>query len=221
MIIPALNEGREIGGTLDSIPSGGRVEKIVVDGGSSDNTVAIARKKADIVLFETAGKARQMNTGAGAASGEVYLFLHADSRLSPGALDAINKSLCSPEVVGGAFDLIIDSPRAGLRLVGRAANLRSRLTGVPYGDQGIFIRRSAFKKLGGYPDIPLMEDLELGRRMKRIGTLVFLSEPILTSSRRWDHEGIWLTTLRNQVFIFLYFLGVDPARLARWYRPVR
>ncbi|HSG05607.1 MAG TPA: glycosyltransferase, partial [Nitrospiria bacterium] len=138
-----------------------------------------------------------------------------------GAFDAIQTRLEDPAVIGGAFDLVIDSPRIVLRLLGRAANIRSRLTGVPYGDQGIFIRRDAFERLGGYPEIPLMEDLELGRRMKRAGRMVFLSQPIRTSSRRWDREGVGLTTLRNQVFVLLYFLGMDPARLARWYRPIR
>ncbi len=106
-------------------------------------------------------------------------------------------------------------------MVARTANLRTRLTGIPYGDQGIFVRRKTFEKIEGYPNIQLMEDLEFGRRMKREGKLALLAESIRTSPRRWNREGIWVTIMRNQIFVLLYFLGISPARLALWYRPVR
>jgi rSAM/selenodomain-associated transferase 2 len=221
IIIPALNESSLIENALFSLPRRADAERIVVDGGSSDDTAALARPLADKVLVAPAGRARQMNAGARAAAGEVFLFLHADSRLPADALDSIAKALEIPIVAGGAFDLAIDSPRWALRLVAWAANRRTRITGVPYGDQGIFVRRSVFESLGGFPEWPLLEDLEFSRRIKAAGTVVILPQPITVSARRWDKEGIGYSTLRNQIFVLLYFLGVSPSRLARWYCPIR
>jgi len=221
IIIPALNESSLIENTLSALPRRADTERIVVDGGSSDQTAALARPFADKVLVAEAGRARQLNRGARAAAGHILIFLHADSRLPEDALDMIAKALEAPAVAGGAFDLAIDSPRWALRLVASAANLRTRLTGVPYGDQGIFVRRSVFEQLGGFPEWPLLEDLEFSRRIKTVGKVVLLSKPVTVSSRRWDKEGVGYTTLRNQIFVLLYFLGVSPMRLARWYRPIR
>jgi rSAM/selenodomain-associated transferase 2 len=221
VIIPTLNEAAVIEKTLRGLPRCDDLERIIVDGGSSDDTAALARPFADKVLVAPAGRARQMNRGARAAAGDVLLFLHADSRLPEDALGSIAKALEVPTVAGGAFDLAIDSPRWALRLVAAAANWRTRLTGVPYGDQGIFVRRSVFEQLGGFPEWPLLEDLEFSRRIKAAGKVVILSQPITVSSRRWDKEGVGYTTLRNQIFVLLYFLGVSPSRLARWYRPIR
>ncbi len=162
-----------------------------------------------------------MNLGAAGASGEILLFLHADSRLPTGAFEAVRRTFDDPAVVGGAFRLAIDSPRRSLRMIARAANWRTRLSGVPYGDQGIFVRRAIFNELGGFPDLPLMEDLEFARRLKRKGRVVLLTGPIVTSPRRWEREGVGFVTLRNQLFVLLFFLGVPPARLARWVRTVR
>lgn len=221
IIIPTFNEAAIIERTLTALPQREDAERIVADGGSSDGTVDIAKKHADRVLITQPGRARQMNAGAHAAGGDILLFLHADSLLTKDALHALSKAVEDPSVAGGAFRLAIDSPRRSLRMVAEAANWRTRLTGIPYGDQGIFVRRTVFERLGGYPELPIMEDLEFSRRLKTVGRIARLPQPILTSSRRWNREGIGYTTLRNQVFVLLYFIGVSPARLARWYRPVR
>ncbi len=221
VIIPTFNEAAVIERTLSGLPRRDDRERIVVDGGSSDGTADLAKRHADKVLMTEAGRGRQMNAGARAARGDVFLFLHADSHLADGAFDAITRTLEDPTVAGGAFALAIDSPRPALRLVAAAANWRTRLTGVPYGDQGIFVRRSVFDRLGGYPEWPLFEDLEFGRRLKAAGKVVILSKSVTVSSRRWDKEGVGYTTARNQIFVLLYFLGVSPLRLARWYRPIR
>jgi rSAM/selenodomain-associated transferase 2 len=221
VIIPALNEAAVIEKTLVALSKHDGLERIVVDGQSSDNTRALAKPLADKVLVTEAGRGRQMNAGARAAEGEVFLFLHADSCLRGDAFRELIQALEDPNVVWGAFRLAIDSSRRILRIVAVAANWRTRLTGIPYGDQGIFVRRSVFERSGGYPEIPILEDLEFARRLKRMGKIMLLSRPIATSSRRWDREGVGYTTLRNQIFVLLYFLGVSPTRLARWYRTVR
>ena len=221
VIIPTLNEAAVIEKTLAALPEHDRVERIVVDGRSSDGTAALAKAFADKVLVTEASRARQMNAGARAAGGEVFLFFHADSRLDDHAFRDLIEALEDPTVVGGAFRLTIDSSRPSLRVVAAAANWRTRLTGIPYGDQGIFVRRSVFERLGGFPELPIMEDLEFARRLKRTGTIALLSRPILTSSRRWDKEGVGYTTVRNQLLVLLFFLGVSATRLARWYRAVR
>ena len=221
IIIPTLNEAETIGNTLAALPVREDLERIVVDGGSSDLTVSLAQKAADKVLNCAPGRAVQMNAGAAVAQGEILLFLHADSFITLSGLDAMLTAMENPEVVGGAFRLGIDSTRAALHLIAAAANWRTRMTRIPYGDQGIFIRRAVFERFGGYPDLPIMEDLELGRRMKQNGRIVLLPQTILTSSRRWDREGALYTTLRNQLFVLLYYMGLPPIRLARWYRPVR
>lgn len=221
IIIPTLNEAAVIEKTLAALPRAAGVEFIVVDSGSSDGTPELAKRWADKVLMTEAGRGRQMNAGAREARGDILLFLHADARLPQEAPAAVSIALEDPAVVGGAFRLAVDSPRRALHMVARIANLRTWMTGVPYGDQGIFVRRSVFERLGGYPEWPLLEDLEFGRRLKTAGKVVFLSQPITVSSRRWDKEGVGYTTLRNQIFVLLYFLGVSPMRLARWVRPVR
>ena len=224
VIIPTLNEASTLAVVLHAIRGTAGVETIVVDGGSRDETVAIARGAADLTLSvppSLAGRARQMNAGAEAASGEAMVFLHADSLLPPGGLAAVREALRDPGVVGGAFRLAIQSPRPVLRLIAGVANLRSRITRIPYGDQGLFVRRTVFERLGGFPDIPLMEDVELCRRLKREGRLAFLPEAILTSDRRWEREGVLYATLRNWTLVSLYLLGVSPTRLVRWYPHVR
>jgi rSAM/selenodomain-associated transferase 2 len=221
VIIPTLNEAAVIEKTLKGLPPRGDVERIVVDGGSSDGTAELAKRHADKVLMTEAGRGRQMNAGAREARGDILLFLHADARLPGLAHEAVSRALDDPAVVGGAFRLAIDSSRRALRMVAMFANGRTRLTGIPYGDQGIFVRRSVFEQLSGFPEWPLLEDLEFSRRIKAAGKVVILSQPITVSSRRWDKEGIGYSTLRNQIFVLLYFLGVSPSRLARWYRPIR
>jgi rSAM/selenodomain-associated transferase 2 len=220
VIIPTLNEADGIERTLTRLSRIGGLELIVSDGGSSDETVSLAERHARVITAAT-GRAAQMNAGARAASGEILLFLHADSFLSEACVAELRKTLEDPRVIGGAFRLRIESSRIGVRLVGLAANIRTQLTGIPYGDQGLFVRTRVFNEMGGFPELPLMEDLEFSRRLKHYGRRVILRTPIGTSSRRWDREGVWWVTLRNQMMVLLYFLGVPPGRLAGWYRPVR
>jgi rSAM/selenodomain-associated transferase 2 len=220
VVVPTLNEAAVLARTLEALPTG-FAEVVVADGGSTDATVAIAREHGARVTASPPGRGPQMNAGAAAAKGDVLLFLHADTVLPPDAPARIAAALAEAGAVAGAFRLGIDSPDPRLRLIARAANLRTRLTGVPYGDQALFVRRDAFDAAGGFPDVPIMEDVELGRRLKRLGRIVVVPARVRTSARRWEREGIVRTTLRNAVLITLYLLGVHPRRLARWYGHVR
>jgi rSAM/selenodomain-associated transferase 2 len=160
-----------------------------------------------------------MNAGAVVARGEILIFLHADTRLPPGALKKINTVLENEKYVGGAFDLRIDSDRLFLKYIAARASLRSRLNRIPYGDQAIFIRKNYFDKIGRFKEIPLMEDVELMRRIKRRGDKIFiLRDRVKTSARRWEREGVFYTTLKNQMLVNLYYLGVSPDKLAKYYR---
>jgi rSAM/selenodomain-associated transferase 2 len=224
IIIPVLNEKETLPRTLDHLERFPAAEIILVDGGSTDGTVALFRPWSDrhsnqkrIVLESDPGRGRQMNAGAKRATGEIFLFLHADSLLPGGAIDAVAEGLRSPAVVGGAFRFRVDSDRIFLRIIEKLANLRSRFLKLPYGDQGIFVRRRIFERLGGYADLPLMEDVDFIRRLKKEGEIVLLEDEITTSPRRWLHEGIYYTSLRNFVLLSLYFGGVSPQRLAKWY----
>jgi rSAM/selenodomain-associated transferase 2 len=220
VVVPTLNEAAVLGRTLEALPTG-FAEVVVADGGSTDATVAIAREHGARVTASPPGRGPQMNAGAAAAKGDVLLFLHADTVLPTDAPARIAAALAEAGAVAGAFRLGIDSSDPRLRLIARAANLRTRLTGVPYGDQALFVRRDAFDAAGGFPDVPIMEDVELGRRLKRLGRIVVVPARVRTSARRWEREGIVRTTLRNAVLITLYLLGVHPRRLARWYGHVR
>ena len=162
-----------------------------------------------------------MNQGADLAEGEILLFLHADSTLHPKGLAAIRESFRDDHMVGGAFRFSIDSPHWGLHLVSFGDNLRTSLSRIPYGDQGIFVRKKVFQRMGGFQDHPFMEELDFFRRLKKEGKVRVLKEKIKTSPRRWYREGIIKVTLRNQVFLALYYCGVSPQRLFRWYQAVR
>jgi rSAM/selenodomain-associated transferase 2 len=160
-----------------------------------------------------------MNAGAQAAQGDVLLFLHADTVLPPGTQAAVREALADPGVVGGRFDVRFDCERPIFRIIAALMNLRSRLSGISTGDQAIFVRRHAFATMGGYPDIPLMEDIEFTRRLKRQGRLACLGAQVITSSRKWDREGVLRTILLMWILRFLYFVGADPAWLhAIYYR---
>ncbi|HOD36361.1 MAG TPA: TIGR04283 family arsenosugar biosynthesis glycosyltransferase [Syntrophales bacterium] len=223
IIIPVLHEGESILSLIDDIralrpeiPH----EIIVVDGGPESDTLEALRERKDVIrLVSPPGRARQMNKGADMAGGEVLLFLHADTRLPPGALGKIRETLGGSDAVGGAFDLGIASGKTSFKFIGRAASLRSRLTRIPYGDQAIFVKKEYFILIGGYRDIPLMEDVDLMQRIKkRGGRIRILKDRVLTSTRRWDKEGILFCTLRNWILSTLYYLGVSPDRLNRFYR---
>lgn len=219
IVVPALDEARNLERLLpDLVARCPRDEVIVVDGGSADATTEVARRFPSVRLVASPrGRARQMNVGARVARGDALLFLHADTVLPDGASGAIAGALADASVVGGRFDVRFTSARWPFRVIAALMNRRSRWSGICTGDQGIFVTRAAFDALGGYPDIPLMEDIELTRRLKRLGRLVSLDLRVITSSRKWEREGILRTVLLMWSLRFLYFCGVSPARLRGWY----
>ena len=219
IIVPTLNEAARIVATLESLRdlrSRGH-EVIVADGGSCDATVASTRGLADRIVCSPAGRAEQMNAGARAASGDVLLFLHADSRL-PGEADRlVLQGLGAGAAAWGRFDVRIAGSRPVLRLVGGMMNLRSRLTRICTGDQGIFVRRETFEAIGGYPRQALMEDIAISVRLRRVSAPLCLRERCLTSARRWESRGVMRTILLMWWLRLQYAFGVAPARLARGY----
>ena len=217
IIIPTLNEADTITTTLSTITNEEQVEIIVVDGGSKDATVYLAKSYGVKVLTTAPSKARQMNAGAKIASGEILLFLHADTQLPKHFAESIISAVSDTGAVAGAFQICIDSDAKGLRFIERVANWRSRHLQAPYGDQGIFVTKSLFHEIGGYPDMAIMEDYELIRRLRQKGRIVTLNQSVKTSPRRWLRFGILKTWLINQIIIFAYHLGVSPQRLSYWY----
>jgi rSAM/selenodomain-associated transferase 2 len=216
VIMPVLNEGEGIETALRALaPLRARgVEVIVADGGSSDDTVSLAQPLADQVTAAPRGRAMQMNAGAAAASGDALLFLHADTRLPDDADRLILDGLRYH--AWGRFDVNFEDG-GWLRLVAIMMNLRSRVTGIVTGDQAMFMTRAAFDKAGGFPAIPLMEDVALSARLKRTDRPLCLMTHVVTSSRRWRRHGMWRTILLMWQLRLRYFLGADPARLARAY----
>ena len=221
VIVPALDEAATLPRTLAAARQAGVRELIVVDGGSRDATVAAARSLADRVIEGPRGRALQMNAGATVAQGDVLLFLHADTRLPPGCAALLARALAGPDAVGGRFDVRLDASGLAYRIIERAISLRSRLTGVATGDQAIFVRRDVFERLGGYPPLPLMEDIALCRALKRAGRMVALRETVLTSARRWQRGGVARTVLVMWALRAAYYAGVRPDRLARVYARTR
>ena len=219
IVIPALNEAANLASLLPDLARDcPGAEVVVVDGGSRDATAAVvARTPGDRLLASARGRALQMNHGAREAGGDTLLFLHADTRLPGGAAAAIESALAEPGVVGGRFDVRFDNERALFRVIAWFMNARSRASGICTGDQAIFVRRADFEAIGGYPDIPLMEDIELSRRLKRRGTLCALRLRVTTSARKWEREGPLRTIGLMWALRFLHFCGVAPARLHRWY----
>lgn len=221
VIIPTLNEAAAIGETLRRLRSSGSCEVIVVDGGSDDGTPELARPQADMVLSAGRGRATQMNVGARVASGQVLLFLHADTVLPPDFPALLENALRNPRVVGGRFDVRLDAEGWLFRLVETLMNLRSRLSRIATGDQAIFVRSRTFLELGGYREAELMEDLELSYRLKRRGELACLRERVVTSARRWQRDGIARTIGLMWLLRFLYFIGVSPSYLKTFYADTR
>ncbi|TVQ12579.1 MAG: glycosyltransferase [Leptolyngbya sp. DLM2.Bin27] len=216
IVIPTLNEAQNLPRVLATTPVG--VEVVVADGGSTDRTREVARAWGARVIESTPGRSHQQNQGAAVATGSILLFLHADTRLPEGFDAAIRQTLAQPGVVAGAFRLTIDGPGRGLRWVEWGVNLRSRHLQMPYGDQAIFLRAEVFDQLGGFPDLPMMEDFELVRRLRKVGRVAIAPRAVVTSDRRWRNLGILRTTLANQVMVVGYLCGIDPPKLARWYR---
>lgn len=223
VVVPVLNEAGGIRACLEALASlrQAGAEVIVVDGGSRDGTVALCAGLADHVLQASAGRARQMNAGASQAAGAWLLFLHADTRLPARAPECIARALGPGGRAWGRFDVRIEGRSRLLPLVSALMNVRSRLTGIATGDQAMFMRREAFDAVGGFPQQPLMEDVELSRRLKRmpgIGAPACLRERVVTSGRRWDQRGALATIVLMWRLRLLYWLGASPERLARAYR---
>jgi hypothetical protein len=217
VIIPTLNEAAEIEAALGSLKNAFNVEAVVADGGSTDGTPDKARRMGARVLHSTRGRAVQMNIGAAAAAGETLLFLHADTRLPPGFEFHVRRAIDQPGVSAGAFELAIDAPNASLRIIEWMVNLRSRKLQMPYGDQGIFVSRALFRRMGGFKPMPIMEDFDFVRRLGKRGTIVLLPLTVQTAARRWLHMGIWRTWLINQLIVIGYVLKMPPERLAALY----
>jgi rSAM/selenodomain-associated transferase 2 len=194
---------------------------ILVDGGSSDGTPTICRQFNVEVLTAPRGRAAQMNYGAQRATGNVLLFLHADTRLPLTAFDDIRNALGDPRFVGGRFDIQLDGDHWMLRVIGAMISLRSRLSKVGTGDQGIFVRREVFQRMGGFPEIPLMEDIALCRALKRLGEVACLRSKVITSARRWESDGVWRTIIRMWTLRLLYLAGVSPVWLKKFYVDTR
>ena len=216
IIIPALNEAPSLPATLGSVGRIRNAEVIVVDGGSEDDTAETARRLGARVITAPRGRASQMNAGAAASRGQILLFLHADTRLPFAWVDQINTVLDKRQVVAGAFRLAFDAVGPALGLIEHATNLRSWLLDLPYGDQAFFVPRAVFDKVGGYRDLPVMEDYDLIRRLRRLGRIGIAPSAVITSARRWLHSGTLRTTLVHQLMILGWHIGVSPGRLAHW-----
>jgi hypothetical protein len=217
VVVPCLNEADSVGDAVRSAV-GEAEQVIVVDGGSTDGTREQARRAGAIVLRNEDGRAMQQNAGAVGSNAGTLLFLHGDSRLPAGYAEQVQHALGEEDVVAGAFHIGIEGSFPGRALEERMVNRRARARQLPYGDQGLFVRREVFLELGGFPDQPIMEDYELVRRLRRHGRVVLAPGTVTTSGRRWEQHGIVKTTLINQLMLLAYYLGVSPERLARWYR---
>ena len=220
VIIPILNEAKILEKTLSRLQSElGHHELIVVDGGSTDSSVRIAEEFGKVVPSER-GRAKQLNTGAAAAIGDILVFLHADIWLESGALAAVATAL-SAGYVGGGFRQRIDGKNILYRLIEIAGDIRGRYLKVFYGDSGIFLARTNFEKIGGFPDVPILEEMEFSKGLRRLGKTTLLTPCIHISARRWEARGIIRTTLNNWFITLLYFLGVSTEKLARLYSHIR
>ncbi|MFQ5543349.1 MAG: TIGR04283 family arsenosugar biosynthesis glycosyltransferase [Nitrospiria bacterium] len=229
LIIPVFNEERMLPRFLCNLDGTMIHEIIFVDGGSQDQTMRLLenwkkekasdpRNRSDkIIVSKCRSRAVQMNEGARQATGQILLFLHADSRLPSDAIPAIQDQLANPSIVGGAFHLQIEASHLFLKMISWMANLRSNYLKLPYGDQGYFVRRTVFEEIGGYPPLPLLEDVAFFRRLRKKGNIILLKERVLTSPRRWHKKGMVYTSFRNILILVLYFTGVSPTRLAKWY----
>jgi rSAM/selenodomain-associated transferase 2 len=219
IVVPALDEARGIRAHLEALqPLRARgCELVVVDGGSRDATLELARPLADVVLSAPRGRGPQQNAGARAARGDLLLFLHADTRLPPGAVEAIREALADGTRGWGRFDVEIAGRHPLLRVVARLIGWRSRVSGIATGDQAIFVRRDRFEAAGGFPEIPLMEDVALSAALRRGGRPACLGLRVVTSGRRWESRGVVRTILLMWWLRLLFSLGRDAAALARRY----
>lgn len=234
IVIPTLNESVYLADTLQSIfdATSNPIQIIVVDGSSVDNTVEIATKFGVQVLLCGNGRSYQMNAGAAVATGDILMFLHGDTLVPIGfdrwVEECINLSK-SPllkegtveQSIAGAFNLKINSDRSGLRWVEWGVKVRSKFFNLPYGDQALFLKTSTFHELGGFPELPIMEDFVFVRSLLKHGKITIVPAAVTTSARRWEQQGIFKTTIINQIMILGYYLGISPDRLKQWYRSTR
>lgn len=219
IILPVINEADGIVDALrplQSLRHAGIAEVIVVDGGSRDDTVSLATGWADAVIQAKPGRGRQMNVGAALATGNIFLFLHADTRLPDDATQAIRNAVGSG-AAWGRFDVVIAGSLAGLSMVATMMNWRSRLTGIATGDQAIFVTRELFTQVGGFPGIPLMEDIALSETLRSVVKPACLRQRVATSGRRWEKHGLWQTIIKMWWLRLRFQFGADPIRLAREY----
>ena len=217
VIVPTLDEQAGIAACLATVGSPPGVEVIVVDGGSRDATISAARRGGARVIRAPRGRARQMNAGAATAQGDVLLFLHADTLLPPAWEGEVRRILARPRTAAGAFTFRLDQRGAGLRFIELTVAWRCRLAAMPYGDQALFARREDFLAAGGYPDLPIMEDCELVRLLKKRGSIIVSPAVATTSARRWQRKGLVATTLFNSLVVVAFYLGYPPALLRRLY----
>ena len=231
IVIPTLNESVYLADSLQSIfdATSNPVQVIVVDGGSVDNTVEIATKFGVQVLLCGNGRSYQMNAGAAVATGDILMFLHGDTLVPIGfdrwveeCINFAKSSLPKEEQsIAGAFNLKINSDRSGLRWVEWGVKVRSKFFNLPYGDQALFLKASTFNELGGFPELPIMEDFVFVRSLLKHGKITIVAAAVTTSARRWEQQGIFKTTIINQIMILGYYLGISPDRLKQWYRSTR
>ena len=220
IIVPMLNEAPGLPGLLARLVELARqgCEILIVDGGSDDGSVSLAERAGFRVLASPKGRARQMNLGAGQATGDVLLFLHADTLLPEGALTSVRQTMLKTAAVWGRFDVLIDGTHPMLRVIATLMNHRSRWTGIATGDQAIFVTRKAFEAVGGYPDQPLMEDIELSNRLRALARPACIPTPVRTSGRRWESRGVWRTVLLMWRLRWAYWRGTPAEQLAQRYR---
>ncbi|MGH7873305.1 MAG: TIGR04283 family arsenosugar biosynthesis glycosyltransferase [Candidatus Binatia bacterium] len=221
VIVPVLNEEKTIEASLCALIALAPHEIIIVDGGSEDRTGEICRRFNVSLTSSARGRARQMNHGAREASGAVLLFLHADTRLPESAFADIAGALREPRYLGGRFDVELLGRHWMFKIISALINYRSRATKVGTGDQALFVRREVFERMGGFPEIPLMEDIAFCRRLKHIGDIACLRSRVVTSARRWEVDGVWRTIFRMWTLKALYLAGVSPARLKDFYADTR
>lgn len=216
VVVPVLGDTAALGHLLQQIPPDPHIDVVVVDGGSDSDVARMAGLRPGTRVIRTsAGRGTQMNAGAAAAHGDWLLFLHADSRLPEGWHDQL--STAPSDVIGGWFRFALDDTAWQARLIERLVAWRVRLWRLPYGDQGLFVRRASFGALGGYLELPLLEDVEFVRRLVRAGNVMELPLRLYTSPRRWHRDGWFRRSARNAAIVALYFAGVSPSRLSRWY----
>ena len=221
IVIPTLNEALILEDSLRAISDLNPHEIIVADGGSTDTTVSVAHNIATRVITSKPGRAHQMNAGAEKATGDILLFMHADSKLTWGSFRRMKKTMTPTGIAGGAFSLQIESKKTSLKVISLLATWRAKYLNLVYGDQTIFVRTDVFQKMGGFSPLPICEDLDFFRRLSQQGKILLLKEKTHASARRWKAEGILYTTLRNIAIGSLFLLGFSPQTLSKWYSAIR